>query len=599
MRPEHHRWGMIRMALECPECSGQVRLLGPTPEVTCEHCGAAVSIPEGVYTGLALDLAQGLDALPVGATRHAAAAGREGLEVIYGRQWPLCWQCGSDLLLSAADIGRNRPVVCTECGAQSETCPPPEWLKAQVPDAVQIYGVDGVDGTGEHTPAGVTEPIWIRCPACDVGQRVDGATPRITRCSSCRALHHLPDEVWAALHPVRHHGPWYILFERMSPEERAETRQALALARAALAAIGESLSPDAVYDHLEALKALPSLAYEDALFRALESPCWWWFAKGAEALAADGSERALGRLGEALAALEDPRRVLHLAKQLLAVEPDSVAEVCAHLAQHADEALANEALAIWVQVDFDAALQVLRTLIREGGPERAVSAARLRRVVDPALAELPQAFDTLLEHEVVEVRRATARLLEASTARSAERLLQSLLELGADPEFGAHVGAIVAALPGEVAREGLIAAAHGRSGEARLRSAQAIYAAGMSTHGEGFVDLLDVPDAAEAAAEIILAEAPERVSRALCRLLDAPTLQVRLRAAEALESVGTEQAIPALRQAAEGWFVNRTLRKRAELAIDAIQWRHRQRQLGGLSVTEGPDREGGLSEELP
>lgn len=601
MNPEAHRWGLIRLALECPHCEGQVRPRVPTLEARCDHCGERVPIEESVYTGLAIELATHLDALPAGTTQVAIGVGGESLEVVFGRQAPLCWQCGDPLPLSAADIGRRQPVECRGCGARSHTFPPPPWLKAQVPDALQIYAAVDAHQTAAPRLEIAGEPVWVRCPACEVGQRIDGGTERITRCPACHALHHVPDVVWASLHPVRHQSPWFILFEQMGAKSRAEMRQRLARARAARAAIGEALPPEEIDAHLEALAVLPEQTVEDLLFEALSAEVWPWFTKSAAALRGRGTARALARLGEALHAASDPRRALHLAELLSEIDGPAVAEVCARLADHPEWLIAVEAMALWARHDVEAALPVLRAQAREGGLERAAAITALRLTIDPTLLGVPDGFrDLLLDHPEAPARRAATRLFEATTARNAERLLQVLLSVGEDREgLSALVGATVAHLPGAHIGQGLLEAARRSSGVTRLRGAMAVSEARLHRFGEGMADLLHHRDGAvaEAAAEALLAEDAEHAGRALCRLLQSASLEVRIRAADALAEVGTLSSVEALKAVSDGWFVNRELRRRAEAATDRIRWRHRERGAGGLSVADEDHLTGGLSEE--
>lgn len=570
MKAEHGRWAFVRLRLTCPDCGAVTVQRAPAEETPCAAC--ATPIPVTDHPRIAAETGAPLDRLAWGATRTTP-----NLEI--GRQQPLCWHCGTPTPLSAADLGAEHVIHCPRCDARTETWPAPEWLRLHLPDALQIYAAPAA----EEAPDG--EPIWMRCAACEAGMRIDADTPRLTRCGTCHARNHVPDAVWQALHPVRHGAPWFVLFEQISPAQRAARMQARTRLTEAIAAVGRADAP--VQATIDVLKRDDTTAAEDALFEALRAPASAWFEAALAALAAQPQPRRLARLIEALEAEVDPARQLAMAQAIQPSQPAITRATCARLTDEAPSAVAAEALRIWCALDPAAALERAEALAQDA--PLAVRRAAARLLIEHRRVPFGPLAAALLDHPESSVQRHAVRLITAPRERTAAAALRGLLGAGL-------TDAVTAALDGVGGRhaQAALAVARKAHGQQRIVATRWAAAAGAIPDLVALLDDLDhqADDAAQALCDALLAAPGAPRSAALCGLLDGPTLKIRLDAAHLLAEHGEAGALPTVDGLAGRWFTNRDLKRAAEAAATAIRWRIAHGRQGGLAVHEP----GGLSE---
>jgi hypothetical protein len=130
---------------------------------------------------------------------------------------PACPKCQENWDLAAVQNGTDDTIVCKKCGYKSPTFPPPDWLKAAVPSARQIFFGErdkGGEPDGATDPnAGDAKPIALACPQCGGGLLITAQTERTLPCKYCQVDVFLPDAVWLKLHPAKEAKFWLVRFQ--------------------------------------------------------------------------------------------------------------------------------------------------------------------------------------------------------------------------------------------------------------------------------------------------------------------------------------------------------------------------------------------------
>jgi hypothetical protein len=132
----------------------------------------------------------------------------------WGPSRPLCAGCGAPLDLTSAAPGTDGVVPC-RCGASTTTFPPPPWLTAVEPDALQLFGAVKEGAPAGSESVGLREersPISFTCPDCGANLKIGPESPRVVDCQYCKADLYLPDPLWRALHPVKKRVPWFVAY---------------------------------------------------------------------------------------------------------------------------------------------------------------------------------------------------------------------------------------------------------------------------------------------------------------------------------------------------------------------------------------------------
>jgi len=202
----------------CMECGENLALEGPTQQVECTACQSIVEVTAQTWKNL-LSFRTALNELRLaeGATRNSflSGGGEATMFVKWGPQRPVCTGCGETLDVSAVSPGKNGVVHCTQCGHPMNTFPPPPWLLAIEPDALQLFGAVRESGAPMGASVAVPEearPVSFACPDCGANLKINASAPRVLACGYCKADLYLPDPLWRALHPVKKRMPWYVTF---------------------------------------------------------------------------------------------------------------------------------------------------------------------------------------------------------------------------------------------------------------------------------------------------------------------------------------------------------------------------------------------------
>ena len=208
---------LFKIRSSCLECGENLAFEGPALAVPCRGCGATLDIPTATWKAI-LGFRENAAKfqLAEGQIRNSAmmGGGSGTLSVGWGPQRPLCSGCGTLLELSEAPPGTDGAIRCTACGGSTTTFPPPAWLSAVEPAAMQIFGA-AREGVPAGQPVGApvaTRPVSFTCPDCGANLKVAEDTPRILGCSFCKADLFLPDPLWRTLHPVKKRVPWVVAF---------------------------------------------------------------------------------------------------------------------------------------------------------------------------------------------------------------------------------------------------------------------------------------------------------------------------------------------------------------------------------------------------
>jgi DNA-directed RNA polymerase subunit RPC12/RpoP len=205
---------VYKLRMECDECGSAVFLNGPVREVECRACRSRLKIDADTWQSLLEVEPEYVTALERGKhlTGSLASGGRKYVYYVSLEQ-PRCPGCKQELVLDAVDPAADRTVGCPECGHVAATFPAPDWLRAELPRARQLFcaAAEGEDEAAEPEPAAL-KPVMMTCLHCGGTLEVTSETDRIVACQFCDTDHYLPDALWRRLHPLKKRTPWYLYF---------------------------------------------------------------------------------------------------------------------------------------------------------------------------------------------------------------------------------------------------------------------------------------------------------------------------------------------------------------------------------------------------
>jgi len=208
---------VFKVRTTCLECGGPVVFDGPTLTTACRECQSPVEVDAKQWKSI-LDLRMNAaehHGLVEGRTRNSTIVSGATFSIGWGPQRPLC-SCGALLDLNAAPPGTDGAIRCTACGASTTTFPPPAWLLAIEPNALQLFGAArphaAAPGSKAVDPTAERRPVSFACPDCGANLKITTDSPRVLECSFCKSDLFLPDPLWRALHPVKKRSPWVLAF---------------------------------------------------------------------------------------------------------------------------------------------------------------------------------------------------------------------------------------------------------------------------------------------------------------------------------------------------------------------------------------------------
>jgi predicted RNA-binding Zn-ribbon protein involved in translation (DUF1610 family) len=135
----------IDAAVQCTRCLATIQVAGPVLHVRCHQCGQEIAIPQLLWLQTLLEVDE--RSFDAGTLRTSAGACRREqanvhLAIEWSRSEPSCRRCGASV--PEIEAGLAGEVGCPSCGASLPTFPAPPWLRAEVPTALQVYGVEYV-----------------------------------------------------------------------------------------------------------------------------------------------------------------------------------------------------------------------------------------------------------------------------------------------------------------------------------------------------------------------------------------------------------------------------------------------------------------------
>ncbi len=129
--------------MRCRACSRHTELAGPVLEARCKHCSAEIAIPPKSWAsalGAIDERSTSIEGTRLESHHHQDELAE--LRFRWSTQALSCRECRVRLPL--LEIGALEPLLCGGCGAKMATYPAPPWLRAELPTAQQLYGVEYV-----------------------------------------------------------------------------------------------------------------------------------------------------------------------------------------------------------------------------------------------------------------------------------------------------------------------------------------------------------------------------------------------------------------------------------------------------------------------
>jgi hypothetical protein len=211
------RFFVFKVLMPCPECGSTVALEGPSLGAVCNACKSNLELlPENWMGALEFRKYEAEFSLTEGMTRGSSLTNGElRLLVRWGPARPVCPGCSALMPAEEVPPGGDGRLSC-KCGQSMTTFPAPEWLRAVVPTAVQLFGAarDGVpEGLVAAESTSVTKPVLFACPQCGAPLHIAAESPRILTCNYCDTDLYLPDALWHALHPIKKRTPFWVAFD--------------------------------------------------------------------------------------------------------------------------------------------------------------------------------------------------------------------------------------------------------------------------------------------------------------------------------------------------------------------------------------------------
>ena len=141
--------------VQCPGCAATIPLAGPVLHARCHRCGKELAISQGLWVQTLGEVDE--RSFEAGTTFTASGVCRREhagihLTVEWTRQEPACRNCTTVLRL--VEPGSSGETRCSSCDMPMPTFPAPPWARAEIPTALQVYGVEYVfDAAALDAPA--------------------------------------------------------------------------------------------------------------------------------------------------------------------------------------------------------------------------------------------------------------------------------------------------------------------------------------------------------------------------------------------------------------------------------------------------------------
>jgi hypothetical protein len=209
-----YRICVFKFRMECEECGGAVFLNGPTRSAECRSCLTRLKLDADNWKSLLESGDEDYEALGDKhyMTGNILGAGRKYVYYIKPEQ-PRCPSCKETLDLTQLDPLHDEIVACPGCGHRAPSFATPDWLRAELPRARQVFCAKREGESDDATPDPVAlKPIVMSCLHCGGKLEITTETERIVACEFCDTDHYLPDDLWRRMHPIKKRTPWYVYF---------------------------------------------------------------------------------------------------------------------------------------------------------------------------------------------------------------------------------------------------------------------------------------------------------------------------------------------------------------------------------------------------
>lgn len=218
------------MSVPCDHCASPVPVNGPTRSV---HCGACQR--DTPLSRVPAELALASEGMQQLGSSYSVKGSRSAV--------PRCRSCDGVVPLPepVGQVTGAGLIPCPGCGTGLPHFPAPDWLRAELPTILHVFGVDpeianAEGGLAIEIDQTSARPIVMACPACGGGLTITDSTDRTVDCEYCSSSVFVPDELWQRLHPVKTMRMWTVTYagtKLVTAEEQAEQAQRRAEAEVA------------------------------------------------------------------------------------------------------------------------------------------------------------------------------------------------------------------------------------------------------------------------------------------------------------------------------------------------------------------------------
>jgi predicted RNA-binding Zn-ribbon protein involved in translation (DUF1610 family) len=200
------RIATLTMSTTCVYCAQPIPINGPAQVAHCPHCSKDAPVPD-LYKVVCLAAAR--LRYPMRAYQYAS----------FDDPSPECARCGKGIPVAPylGKEGGAAAIPCPFCGATTPTYPAPNWLKALLPNALQVIGGDAdmareQAGIELAVDESATKPVAMQCPSCGGGLTIGRDADRTLACKFCATNVFIPDALWLRLHPVKTMLRWTLTY---------------------------------------------------------------------------------------------------------------------------------------------------------------------------------------------------------------------------------------------------------------------------------------------------------------------------------------------------------------------------------------------------
>ncbi len=219
----------LTMSMTCGHCGLPVPVNSPTQIARCPHCSKETPVAH-----LCQVLCVAAGDTKTGSSQTLTTDTWGCTFAWFDEARAECARCGDQTSITPylAEEDPTTPIPCGSCGVGMPTFPAPEWLKEQLPTALQVFGGDEdvarAQGVDLAVNEAATKPIAMPCPSCGGGLTIKHDTARTVTCQFCSTSVFIPDALWVRLHPTKTMLRWTLTYSRKLSTDKLENARTLA-----------------------------------------------------------------------------------------------------------------------------------------------------------------------------------------------------------------------------------------------------------------------------------------------------------------------------------------------------------------------------------